>query len=146
MLTAVFEEWPLEGVFLKRVTEGDLTTFQLQFAWASGATHGPENSATKEHDNGATPEAVDDANKITTTPDTELKYGVKRILHHRYTKQGLQYLVEWAPTWEPAKELENGEAYLAYVACTHMSQPPSKPKRGRGRPRKSTTAGAVPGG
>ncbi|KAF5615770.1 uncharacterized protein FTJAE_13238 [Fusarium tjaetaba] len=30
---ARFEEWPLSNVFLKRITEGDMTTFQLQFDW-----------------------------------------------------------------------------------------------------------------
>ncbi|KAF5701792.1 hypothetical protein FMUND_13760 [Fusarium mundagurra] len=30
---ARFEEWPLRNVSLKRITEGDKTTFQLQFDW-----------------------------------------------------------------------------------------------------------------
>ncbi|KPA36271.1 hypothetical protein FLAG1_10976 [Fusarium langsethiae] len=30
---AGFEEWPLSNVSLKRITEGDKTTFQLQFDW-----------------------------------------------------------------------------------------------------------------
>jgi hypothetical protein len=30
---ARFEEWPLSNVSLKRITEGDKTTFQLQFDW-----------------------------------------------------------------------------------------------------------------
>ncbi|KAF4447586.1 hypothetical protein F53441_8881 [Fusarium austroafricanum] len=30
---ARFEEWPLRDVSLKRITEGDKTTFQLQFEW-----------------------------------------------------------------------------------------------------------------
>ncbi|KAI3581762.1 hypothetical protein IWW34DRAFT_787330 [Fusarium oxysporum f. sp. albedinis] len=30
---ARFEEWPLRDVILKRITEGDKTTFQLQFEW-----------------------------------------------------------------------------------------------------------------
>ncbi|CVL07329.1 uncharacterized protein FMAN_15395 [Fusarium mangiferae] len=33
MLLARFEEWPLENVLLKRITEGGKTTFQLQFEW-----------------------------------------------------------------------------------------------------------------
>ncbi|KAI8711233.1 Myb-like domain-containing protein [Fusarium sp. LHS14.1] len=35
MPLARFEEWPLRDVFLKRITEGAKTTFQLQFDWAS---------------------------------------------------------------------------------------------------------------
>ncbi|KAJ4131380.1 hypothetical protein NW754_007756 [Fusarium falciforme] len=35
MILARFEEWPLGGVFLKRITEGGKTTFQLQFDWDS---------------------------------------------------------------------------------------------------------------
>lgn len=30
-LLAKFKEWPLQGVVLKQITEGDRTTFQLQF-------------------------------------------------------------------------------------------------------------------
>jgi hypothetical protein len=30
---ARFEEWPLKNLSLKRITEGDKTTFQLQFDW-----------------------------------------------------------------------------------------------------------------
>ncbi|KEY63890.1 hypothetical protein S7711_11563 [Stachybotrys chartarum IBT 7711] len=33
MFLARFEEWPLRDVSLKRITEGDKTTFQLQFEW-----------------------------------------------------------------------------------------------------------------
>ncbi|KAF5530712.1 hypothetical protein FMEXI_13384 [Fusarium mexicanum] len=33
MLLAQFEEWSLKDVLLKRITEGDKTTFQLQFEW-----------------------------------------------------------------------------------------------------------------
>jgi hypothetical protein len=32
-LVAQFEEWPLSGAVLKRITEGSKTTFQLQFEW-----------------------------------------------------------------------------------------------------------------
>ncbi|EXL64413.1 hypothetical protein FOPG_19322 [Fusarium oxysporum f. sp. conglutinans race 2 54008] len=32
-LLAQFEEWPLQGTSLKRITEGNITTFQLQFEW-----------------------------------------------------------------------------------------------------------------
>jgi hypothetical protein len=151
MPTAVFEEWPLKDVVLKRVTEGSLTTFQLQFTWASRATPGFEDNATRERNN-ATPEAVDDATKV-TTPGIELKYDVERILDHKFTRrnnQGLRFRVKWVddpnPTWEPAKELENGGAYDVYVAHNDISKPSSRPKRGRGRPRKSVTPGAVPGG
>lgn len=35
MFLARFEEWPLGGVFLQRITEGSKTTFQLQFDWDS---------------------------------------------------------------------------------------------------------------
>ncbi|KAM6527483.1 hypothetical protein FSOLCH5_003553 [Fusarium solani] len=35
---ARFEEWPLRNVSLKRIIEGDKTTFQLQFAWTSDST------------------------------------------------------------------------------------------------------------
>ncbi|KAM6513747.1 hypothetical protein FALCPG4_014967 [Fusarium falciforme] len=35
MFLARFEEWPLEDVVLKRITEGGKTTFQLQFGWDS---------------------------------------------------------------------------------------------------------------
>ncbi|KAL5603422.1 hypothetical protein FOVSG1_006172 [Fusarium oxysporum f. sp. vasinfectum] len=30
-----FEEWPLQDMLLKRITEGGRTTFQLQFEWAT---------------------------------------------------------------------------------------------------------------
>ncbi|KAG4257588.1 hypothetical protein FPRO03_13850 [Fusarium proliferatum] len=33
MFLAQFEEWSLKDVLLKRITEGDKTTFQLQFEW-----------------------------------------------------------------------------------------------------------------
>ncbi|KAL2201616.1 hypothetical protein CC79DRAFT_189875 [Sarocladium strictum] len=33
VLLAQFEQWPLRDVFLKRITEGSKTTFQLQFEW-----------------------------------------------------------------------------------------------------------------
>jgi hypothetical protein len=34
---AQFEEWPLQDVILKRITEGGRTTFQLQFEWGIGS-------------------------------------------------------------------------------------------------------------
>ncbi|KAL3587706.1 hypothetical protein FPOAC2_13604 [Fusarium poae] len=33
---AQFEEWPLQDMILKRITEGDKSTFQLQFEWGTG--------------------------------------------------------------------------------------------------------------
>ncbi len=37
--TAKFEEWPLKGAVLKRVTENGLVTFQLQFTWDPHLEH-----------------------------------------------------------------------------------------------------------
>ncbi|KAB5526499.1 hypothetical protein GE09DRAFT_1065063 [Coniochaeta sp. 2T2.1] len=44
---ASFEEWPLENVSLKRVTENGMTTFQLQFSWDSceHATESPRSES-----------------------------------------------------------------------------------------------------
>jgi hypothetical protein len=135
MLTTVFEEWPLQDAVLKRVTEGGRTTFQLQFTWGSCASHGLNNDATHGPENDATDE----------------EYYVERILDHKFTGcngQELEFFVKWEgdpkPTWEPAKELENGEAYDAYVARNDISKPLSRRKRGR--PRKSTAGNAVSGG
>ncbi|KAJ4176805.1 hypothetical protein NW767_015330, partial [Fusarium falciforme] len=40
-----FEEWPLKDVLLKRITEGDKTTFQLQFEWPLYTNHPQATSA-----------------------------------------------------------------------------------------------------
>lgn len=39
---ATYDEWPLEDVHLKRVTEGGRTVFQIQFAWDSRHQHYPK--------------------------------------------------------------------------------------------------------
>ncbi|RBA11046.1 hypothetical protein FPRO05_14276 [Fusarium proliferatum] len=80
---AQFEEWPLRGAVLKRITEGSKTTFQLQFEWdpASCQPHagksvshlkkrkrlpGTLRSASKSSSGRWSP--VD--NNISSTPDT----------------------------------------------------------------------------
>ncbi|KAI3321510.1 hypothetical protein HD806DRAFT_545752 [Xylariaceae sp. AK1471] len=112
---------------LKRATEGGRTTFQLQFTRGSCAIHGLEDDATHQ------------------------EYYVERILDHKFTGcngQELEVLVKWEggpePAWEPAKELENREAYDTYVAHNHISKPLSRRKRGR--PMKYMTGNAVSGG
>ncbi|KAH6881051.1 hypothetical protein B0T10DRAFT_580833 [Thelonectria olida] len=42
---ARFEEWPLENVSLKRITENGRATFQLQFDWTPCTERGHANSA-----------------------------------------------------------------------------------------------------
>ncbi|EXA31368.1 hypothetical protein FOVG_17340 [Fusarium oxysporum f. sp. pisi HDV247] len=80
---AQFEEWPLRGAVLKRITEGSKTTFQLQFEWdpASCQLHagrsvshlkkrkrlpGTLRSASKSSSGRWPPEG----NNISSTPDT----------------------------------------------------------------------------
>ncbi|KAJ9161134.1 hypothetical protein NKR19_g2534 [Coniochaeta hoffmannii] len=63
-VSARFEEWPLENVSLKRVTENGVTTFQLQFSWDSceHATESPRSESPVKKRNlakrGATARAV----------------------------------------------------------------------------------------
>jgi hypothetical protein len=71
MLTAVFEEWPLQDAVLKRVTEDGLTTFQLQFTWALPTARRPEGNAARGLSDIPTSKAVDDTTTITATAYTE---------------------------------------------------------------------------
>lgn len=43
-----YEEWPLENVCLKRVTEDGTTTFQLQFSWDSPTKYGHETGTRRD--------------------------------------------------------------------------------------------------
>ncbi|KAH7115547.1 hypothetical protein EDB81DRAFT_862179 [Dactylonectria macrodidyma] len=45
---ASFEEWPLENVSLKRITENGKTTFQVQFDWTPCTKHGHASSTVRD--------------------------------------------------------------------------------------------------
>lgn len=45
---AQFEQWPLRDVFLKRITEGGKTTFQLQFKWDTDSCDAHTTASTSQ--------------------------------------------------------------------------------------------------
>lgn len=68
--------------------------------------------------------------------DGERVYLVDSILDHKLTKannRGPKVLVKWQgytkPTWEPAKELEDTDAYKAYIAANNVSEISKRLKR-----------------
>ncbi|KAJ9137720.1 hypothetical protein NKR23_g8943 [Pleurostoma richardsiae] len=67
---AKFDEWPLENVSLKRVTENGMTTFQLQFSWESceHATESPRSDSPVKKRNSAKRGATA---RATITPDED---------------------------------------------------------------------------
>lgn len=56
-LLARFEEWPLQDVSLKRITEGGRTTFQLQFEWAPDPRQAHADRSVSHSRGGGPPEA-----------------------------------------------------------------------------------------
>ncbi|KAH8193691.1 hypothetical protein TruAng_012143 [Truncatella angustata] len=149
--TVTFEEWPLENAVLKRVTEGGLTTFQLQFTWSSCTTHGSQHRATRSPGQrssfvtGTSTELSRSSrvqSEIEDSSYTSGQYDVEQIRDHRFTKpdnQGLDVRVKWRGdpklTWEPVEELEDTIAFEEYLVCNDISKPSNRPKRGR--PKKS---------
>jgi transposase InsO family protein len=70
--------------------------------------------------------------------DGTAEYEIERILDHdisRGKRKHLKLLVKWKgytkPTWEPAEEFEETEAYENYLACHDVSKPSQNYKRRR---------------
>ncbi|KAH7146066.1 hypothetical protein EDB81DRAFT_759375 [Dactylonectria macrodidyma] len=57
-LLARFEEWPLQDVSLKRITEGGKTTFQLKFEWAPGPSRAQTDRSVSHSEGREPPKAT----------------------------------------------------------------------------------------
>ncbi|KAG7432246.1 hypothetical protein Forpi1262_v007149 [Fusarium oxysporum f. sp. raphani] len=95
---ARFEEWPLRNVSLKRITEGDKTTFQLQFDWTPGpsqphadrsVSHSKEGRGPPKASLSATRSSggkwtLEEENKVRTMRQDGCSWAeIQRVLPHR---------------------------------------------------------------
>ncbi|RBA10217.1 hypothetical protein FPRO05_06153 [Fusarium proliferatum] len=63
VLLAQFEQWPLRDVFLKRITEGSKTTFQLQFEWDTESCDPRSDKSVSQSEKGGEMKNLDSAAK-----------------------------------------------------------------------------------
>jgi hypothetical protein len=137
---ARFDEWPLEDVSLKRVTENGMTTFQLQFSWDSceHATESPRSESPVKKRNSAKRGATATA---AITPDEDaLVIKLKEVdklrwheIHEKFTEAF------------PGRKRSVGTLQVRY--CTKLKQrnrgygPGNEPSEARGSRRRSSRVG-----
>ncbi|KAF5565959.1 hypothetical protein FPHYL_4000 [Fusarium phyllophilum] len=84
-LVAQFEEWPLSGAVLKRITEGSKTTFQLQFEWDPASYYGVDDSSSDDNlSNGSDFEYNSDHRDIDNEPRYQT-FQRKKVQRRRWT-------------------------------------------------------------
>ncbi|KAI1382602.1 uncharacterized protein F4822DRAFT_439297 [Hypoxylon trugodes] len=145
--TAAFEEWPLQGAVLKRVTVGNYTIFQLQFTCPSVSRGACSCTNRNREDRPSTGTELSMEQGMLRTVGSEAEgsiqdcneeYAVEQIRGHKFTKpgnKGLQLHVKWRNfqklTWEPVELMEGTEAYDTYLKGNDISRPSKTCKRGR---------------